>query len=197
MTTSDNGTTKMFAAINVLDGTSRTTLHGRTGIIPEFIRFLNAVERAVPKPEKSRSRHRRQLCRPQTAPTSSNGFADRPRWTFQFHPDLGLVAQCRRGLLLGHHTRRQIRRGQPIPSTICRTRSHFLQRPQQRLSALHMDHFRQSDLRKTRSDPCIFCLSQCTSAGKPGSSTSAIGGCFRSNIGCQRTVRPFADIAMM
>jgi hypothetical protein len=26
-----------------------------------------------------------------------------------------------------------------------------------------MDHFRQSDLRKTRSDPCIFCLSQCTS----------------------------------
>jgi hypothetical protein len=30
------------------------------------------------------------------------------------------------------------------------------------LSALHMDHFRQSDLRKTRSDPCIFCLSQCT-----------------------------------
>jgi hypothetical protein len=27
-----------------------------------------------------------------------------------FHPDLGLVAQRRRGLLLGHHTR-QIRRG--------------------------------------------------------------------------------------
>ncbi|HEY3618099.1 MAG TPA: hypothetical protein VGK96_14910, partial [Candidatus Sulfotelmatobacter sp.] len=25
-----------------------------------------------------------------------------------------------------------------------------------------MDHFRQSDLRKTRSDPCIFSLSQCT-----------------------------------
>jgi hypothetical protein len=26
-------------------------------------------------------------------------------------PDLGLVAQRRRGILLGHHTRRQIRRG--------------------------------------------------------------------------------------
>ena len=36
-------------------------------------------------------------------------------------------------------------------------------RPQQRLPAIRMDHFRQSDLRKTCSDPCIFCLSQCTS----------------------------------
>ena len=35
--------------------------------------------------------------------------------------------------------------------------------PQQRLSTVRMDHFRQSDLRKTGPDPCTFCLSQCTS----------------------------------
>jgi hypothetical protein len=33
------------------------------------------------------------------------------------------------------------------------------------LSTVRMDHFRQSDLRKTRPDPCTFCLSQCTSSG--------------------------------
>jgi hypothetical protein len=41
-----------------------------------------------------------------------------------------------------------------------------------------MDHFRQSDLRKTRSDPCIFCLSQCTSNGLllRGERVEAAGG---------------------
>jgi hypothetical protein len=89
--------------------------------------------------------------------------ADHPRWMFPFHADLGLVAQRRGGLLFRHHTPPNSTRSFPF----CRRfadRDHTLHRlPQQRFSTVRMDHFRQSNLRKTRQDPCTFSLSQCTS----------------------------------
>jgi hypothetical protein len=80
-----------------------------------------------------------------------------------FHPDPWLNAV--EGFFSAI-TRRQIRRGAFHSVDDLQNAIHTLHRlPQQRLSALHMDQFRQSDLRKTRSDPCIFCLSQCTRRG--------------------------------
>ena len=94
-----NGTTTLFAALNILDGTviGRCMRRHRH---QEFIRFLNAVERAVPV-EKSFTPLSTTMPpinsqRPQMVRRSS--ALDIP-----FHLDLGLVAQRCRGLLLGHH----------------------------------------------------------------------------------------------
>jgi hypothetical protein len=77
-----------------------------------------------------------------------------------FHADIGLLAQRRRGLLLCHHTPPNPTRSLPFRRPFA-DRDHTLHpRPQQRFSTVRMDHFRQSNLRKTRSDPCTFCLSQ-------------------------------------
>ena len=60
-----HGTTTLFAALNVLDGTviGRCMQRHRH---EEFIRFLNAVERAVPGRQADRG-CRRQLCHPQAS----------------------------------------------------------------------------------------------------------------------------------
>src|SRR5215203_5143460 len=60
-----HGTTTLFAALDVLDGTvvGRCTQRHRH---QEFIRFLNAVEKTVPA-AKAMPRHPRQLRRPQTS----------------------------------------------------------------------------------------------------------------------------------
>ena len=152
-----NGTTTLFAALNILDGTviGRCMRRHRH---QEFIRFLNAVVRAVPAGKVIHAivdNYAAQPKGPQMARRSS--ALDIP-----LHPDLGLMAQRRRGLLLRHHTPPNPTRSLPFRRRSAE-RDHTLHRRlQQRLSALHLDHFRQSDLRKTRSDPCIFCLSQCT-----------------------------------
>src|SRR5450432_1460383 len=59
-----HGTTTLFAALNVLDGTviGRNMQRHRH---QEFIRFLNAVETQVPA--KANPRHRRQLRNPQAS----------------------------------------------------------------------------------------------------------------------------------
>jgi hypothetical protein len=63
-----HGTTTLFAALNVLDGTiiARNMQRHRH---QEFIRFLNAIEAEVPA-RQARPRHPRQLRRPQ-APESA------------------------------------------------------------------------------------------------------------------------------
>jgi hypothetical protein len=77
--------------------------------------------------------------------------------------DRTVIGRCMGGLLLRHHTPSNPTRSLPFRRRSTE-RDHTLhRRPQQRLSAVPMDHFRQSDLRKTRPDPCTFCLSQCTS----------------------------------
>ena len=96
-----NGTTTLFAALNILDGTviGRCMRRHRH---QEFIRFLNAVERAVPAGKVVHAIVDNYAAHKQ--PNVLKWLADHRRWTFRFHPDLGLVAQRRRGLLLGHHT---------------------------------------------------------------------------------------------
>lgn len=91
-----HGTTTLFAALNVLDGTvigQNMQRHRHQ----EFIRFLNRIEREVP-PDKAIPRGPRQLCGtqkgqgPEMARTPS--ALDLP-----LHANLLFMAQCRRRLL--------------------------------------------------------------------------------------------------
>ena len=78
-----HGTTTLFAALNVLDGTviGRNMQRHRH---QEFIRFLNTVEAQVPV-GKGDPRHRRQLRHPQ-ASEGARLARRHPRWTFHFTP---------------------------------------------------------------------------------------------------------------
>jgi transposase len=154
-----NGATTLFAALNILDGTviGRCMQRHRH---QEFIRFLNAVERAVP-PGKVVHAILDKLRRPQT--TQGSRMAGRSSaLDVPFHADLRLVAQRRRGLLFRHHA-------PPYPTRILSIRRRSAkrhrplhQRPQRRLPALRLDHVRKGHLSKTGPDPCTLCLSQCT-----------------------------------
>jgi hypothetical protein len=103
-----NGTTTLFAALNILDA----SLVGRC--MPrhthkEFIKFLNAVERAV-RPGKiihaiadNYATHKH--------PKVTDWLAGRsPALGLPFHPDLGILAQRRRRFF-STLTRRRIPRG--------------------------------------------------------------------------------------
>ena len=95
-----HGTTTLFAALNVLDGTviGRNMKHHRH---QEFIRFLNPVDAQVPKRKAihaivdNYATHKH--------PKVREWLTRHPRWTFHFTPDFGLLAQCRRRLLRQAH----------------------------------------------------------------------------------------------
>ncbi|MGH6837179.1 MAG: IS630 family transposase [Methylocella sp.] len=102
-----NGTTTLFAALNVLDG----TVVGRC--MPkhthkEFIRFLNAVERAVPAGKvihaiaDNYATHKH--------PNVIKWLTDHPRWTFHFTPTSASWLNAVEGFF-STITRRKIRRG--------------------------------------------------------------------------------------
>jgi hypothetical protein len=88
-----HGTTTLFAALNVLDGTVIGRCMQRERHL-EFIRFLNAVERQVAADRPIHVRPR-QLCHPQTS--QSAGLAGAASaLDLPLQPDLGLLAQRRR-----------------------------------------------------------------------------------------------------
>ncbi len=91
-----NGTTTLFAALNVLDGTVIGQCMARHRH-QEFLRFLNRIEAAVPA-GKLDSHDPRQLCRPQA---SEGARLARPASPLDLplHPDLVLLGQCGRRLL--------------------------------------------------------------------------------------------------
>jgi transposase len=102
-----NGTTTLFAALNVLDG----TVVGRC--MPkhthqEFIKFLNAVERAVPAGKvihaiaDNYATHKH--------PKVREWLADHPRWVFHFTPTSASWLNAVEGFF-SIITRRRIRRG--------------------------------------------------------------------------------------
>jgi len=102
-----NGTTTVFAALNVLDG----TVIGRC--MPkhthkEFIKFLNAVERAVPVGKiihaiaDNYATHKH--------PKVREWLADHPRWVFHFTPTSASWLNAVEGFF-SIITRRRIRRG--------------------------------------------------------------------------------------
>jgi len=78
-----NGTTTLFAAMNVLDGTvmGRNMQRHRH---QEFIRFLNAVEREVPAGKTIQAILDNYA--PHKHPAVRQWLARHPRWTFHFTP---------------------------------------------------------------------------------------------------------------
>ena len=102
-----NGTTTLFAALNILDG----TVVGRcmpSHTHKEFIRFLNAVERAV-RPGRiihaiadNYATHKH--------PKVKQWLADHPRWVFHFTPTSASWLNAVEGFF-STITRRRIRRG--------------------------------------------------------------------------------------
>lgn len=102
-----NGTTTLFAALNILDGTviGRCMKQHRH---QEFIRFLNAVERAVPAGRvihaiaDNYATHKH--------PNVLKWLADHPRWTFHFTPTSASWLNAVEGFF-STITRRKIRRG--------------------------------------------------------------------------------------
>lgn len=102
-----NGTTTLFAALNILDG----TVVGRC--MPkhthaEFIKFLNAVERSIPAGKiihaiaDNYATHKH--------PKVKEWLADHPRWVFHFTPTSGSWLNAVEGFF-SVITRRRIRRG--------------------------------------------------------------------------------------
>jgi hypothetical protein len=89
-----NGTTRLFAAMNVLDGTvigHKMQRHRHQ----EFIRFLNAVERdpagkTIHAVLDNYAAHKHPLVR--------RWLARHQRWTFHFTPTSASLAQRQRGL---------------------------------------------------------------------------------------------------
>ena len=102
-----HGTTTLFAALSVLDGTviGRCMQRHRHS---EFIRFLNTVERQVPAGKLIHA-VLDNYAHPQTSQGAGlavpSSALDLP-----LHPDFGLLAQCGRQLLL-EDDRQRIRRG--------------------------------------------------------------------------------------
>ena len=107
-----NGTTTLFAALNVLDGTviGRCMQRHRH---QEFISFLNAVERAVPAGKVIHA-IARQLRHPQTSQGPANGWPIIRAGSSTSRPTSGLLAQRRRGLLLRHHPKAHPTRRLPL-----------------------------------------------------------------------------------
>lgn len=102
-----NGTTTLFAALNILDG----TVVGRC--MPkhthkEFIKFLNAVERAVPAGKIIHAIADNYATHKHTK--VKQWLADHPRWVFHFTPTSASWINAVEGFF-SILTRRRIRRG--------------------------------------------------------------------------------------
>ena len=83
-----NGTTTLFAALNVFDGTVIGQCMARHRH-QEFIRFLNRIEAAVPG-RQADPRDPRQLCRPQASQSARLARAA-SQVGVPFHPHLVLL----------------------------------------------------------------------------------------------------------
>jgi transposase len=102
-----NGTTTLFAALNILDGTvigSNMQRHRHQ----EFIRFLNTIEAQVPKRKKihaivdNYATHKH--------PNVRKWLAQHPRWTFHFTPTSASWLNAVEGFF-AKLTRRRLQRG--------------------------------------------------------------------------------------
>ena len=101
-------TTKIVALVNALGNLARFVLLLGQRHDSEFIRFLNAVQRAVPAGKVIHATADNYATHKH--PNILRWLADHPRWDLPFYADLGVVAQCR-GRNFSTITRRKIRRG--------------------------------------------------------------------------------------
>ena len=136
-----NGTTTLFAALEVATGTVTDRCYDRHGKA-EFLGFLKIVAKAYPR----RRLHvvLRQLPHPQTR-RHQRVAGQKPAHHTAFHPDVRIVAEPRRGVLRDHHPP-----SHPPRLVRQRQRTHHrhprlhrrLERP---LPALHLDQDRRRD----------------------------------------------------
>ena len=131
-----HGTTTLFAALNVLDGTviGRNMQRHRH---QEFIRFLNAVEAEVPAGKvvhailDNYAAHKH--------PKVRRWLARSPALDLPLHADLVLVAQCRRRLLRQAHQEAIEARSLPIRRRPSSRHQPLPRRAQHPAQALHLD----------------------------------------------------------
>ena len=131
-----HGTTTLFAALNVLDGTviGRNMQRHRH---QEFIRFLNAIERAG-SGGKDNPRHRRQLCNAQTSQGAPMACSP-PPLDFPLHSNFGVLAQRRRGIFRNTHKAATKARRVPIRRRSPSRHQPLPRRAQPTIEALHLD----------------------------------------------------------
>ena len=156
-----HGTTTLFAALNVLDGTviGRCMQQHRH---EEFIRFLNDVERAVPAGKlidavvDNYATHKH--------PKVKAWLERHPRWTFHFTPTSGSWLNAVENFFSAL-TRKRIRRGSfhslvDLQAAIKR----YLARAQRQAQAVRLDRLRRIDPGQARQTACTVRMSQSTSA---------------------------------
>ena len=144
-----HGTTTLFAAMNVLDGTviGRNMQRHRH---QEFIRFLNAVEREVPAGKIVHAILDKR--RPQ-APRSAEMAGASSALDVPLHADLGLVAQRHRRLL--RHIEQAPAEARRLPFGRRPSGCHqpLPRRPQRSLQALPMDRRPRQNHRRRQTRP--------------------------------------------
>ena len=142
-----HGTTTLFAALNVLDGTVLGRCMARHRH-QEFIRFLNAVEAAVPAGKlvhcilDNYATHKHPKVR---------AWLDRhERWTFHYTPDVRLLVECRRNLLLCHDAPPPTSRRVPLPGRSASRDPPLPRRAQCRPQAVRLDRNTEKILAKLK-----------------------------------------------
>jgi hypothetical protein len=151
------GTTTLFAALNILDGTVvERCMPSHTH--KEFIRFLNAVERAV-RPDHPC--HCRQLRHPQ-APQGETVACRPPAGSFTSpRPPRPGSMPSKASSRPSPEGASDMASSNPSPSRRCHPPLH--QRAQSSPKTIHLDQTGRRHLRQTHPPPCIFRISQCTS----------------------------------
>ena len=152
-----HGTTTLFAALNVLDGTvlGRCMQRHRH---QEFIRFLNAVEAAVPAGKvvhailDNYGSHKHPkvdgLARPP------------PALDLPLHADLWLLAQRRRDLLLGHDPPPPAPRRVPLAGRSAGRHQPLPRRAQRQAHTLHLDRHAKQDHGQAATSECVNALAR-------------------------------------
>ena len=148
-----HGTTTLFAALNVLDGTviGRNMQRHRH---QELIRFLNTIEAEVPA-GKFHPRYSRQLCRPQASERSRMARSP-PAFRLPLHTNLVLLAQRRRGVFRQAQPASIEARCLPLRRRSPGRYQPLRRRDQRRPEALHMDgQPRQNHRRRQKRAPSV------------------------------------------
>src|SRR5271170_5679335 len=174
-----HGTTTLFAALSVLDGTVIGRCMQRHRHL-EFIRFLNAVEREVPaeKPVHAVLDNYATHKHPKACPREGGGagLAVTPSaLDLPLHPDLGFPAQRRRELLFQNDPPTHPPRRLPIQRRPAGRHQCLSRRAQCQPQTVRLDQIRRGHSGQTRPLPCTRCLNQCTRNSKVKGISSAIG----------------------
>ena len=154
-----HGTTTLFAALNVLEGTviGRCMQRHRH---EEFIRFLNTVERAVPAGRiieavvDNYATHKH--------PKGEGLARAASALDVPLHADIWLLAECGRDVLLCPHAPAHPARQLPLHRQPASRNQLLSRRAQRTAKALHLDRVRRLHPRQACKDACSVRMSQST-----------------------------------